>query len=536
MNTILRYLQNYNKNIVNSTVSLDIFSVFTDPNIMIQDGPLACYCSHVRGMIYGFLNFTDYTLIVEDDFHVNDTELILKGIEMIPDDWDIICFGAQPINKFYSGNFYKFTDLFHSTQFYIIRNNCMETIFKNIYPISDQIDILLSKMHSILNIYNIPHSVLQKNFTSNTQNNLYVMYNSPNYQYIRITLDKIKTMLKEIIVSKFNTNRLIYHFIKHIDNIVLKMLYDFIFSKIVLADDLDEKYFNEEINVEEINVEEINVKEINVENDNKTNLYHEYFIQNEKNKLYSLIYIIINSCVKGINVDITVKNIISDIFDIINNFETISLNTHMELFPLNYGSTSNVYLGIPKDNDDIKLYKNIVVVKAYSKKLRFKYVNNSINHSNLQDIIQNEILLLKRLQGFDYFPQLINNNSNEIHLTYTGETLFDNFNIPSDYKEQIIAIFEILNSNNIYYPEFNLKNITCLDGRIYFIDFGLASNINDIQEMNNNANKQYFIELLDLLNNKYKEITDIEQQHIYYNNLVVNVKLNSDSKYKNNIF
>jgi predicted Ser/Thr protein kinase len=163
-------------------------------------------------------------------------------------------------------------------------------------------------------------------------------------------------------------------------------------------------------------------------------------------------------------------------------------------------------------------------------------VNNSINHSNLQDIIQNEILLLKRLQGFDYFPQLINNNSNEIHLTYTGETLFDNFNIPSDYKEQIIAIFEILNSNNIYYPEFNLKNITCLDGRIYFIDFGLASNINDIQEMNNNANKQYFIELLDLLNNKYKEITDIEQQHIYYNNLVVNVKLNSDSKYKNNIF
>jgi len=531
MNNILRYLQNYNENIVNSNVSLDIFSVFTDPNIMIQDGPLACYCSHVRGMIYGFLNFTDYTLIVEDDFHVNDTELIVKGIKLIPDDWDIICFGAQPINKFYSGTFYKFTDLFHSTQFYIIRNSCMETIFKNIYPIPDQIDILLSKLHSILNIYNIPHSVLQKNFTSNTQNNLYVMYNSPNYQYIRITLDKIKTMLKEIIISKFNTNSFIHYFIKHIDNIVLKMLYDFIFSKIVLADELDDKYFNELVNS--------NI----FEDDDKTNLYQEYFIQNEKNKLYSLIYIIINGCVKGINVDITVRNIISDMFDIINQFVTIRVNQdiNMELFPLNYGSTSNVYLGISKDNllnfDGFKLDKNIVVIKAFSKNLRFKYVN----HSNSQDIIQNEITLLKRLQGFGYFPQLIYNSLNEIrlneiHLTYTGETLFDNFILPSDYKDQVIKIFEILNSNNIYYPEFNLKNITFLDGVIHFIDFGLASEINNIQEINNNTNKQNFIELLDLLNNKYTEIIDIEQQHIYYNNLVVNIKLNSDSKYKNNIF
>lgn len=530
MNSILHYLQNYNKNIVNSNVNLDIFSVFTDPNIIIQDGPLACYCSHVRALIYGFLNFTDYTLIVEDDFHVNDIELIVKGIEIIPDDWDIICFGAQPINKFYSGTCYKFTDLFHSTQFYIIRNSCMQTIFENIYPISDQIDILLSKMHSILNIYNIPNSVLQKNFTSNTQNNLYVMYNSPNYQYIRITLDKIKILLRKIIISKFNKNNFIHHFAKQIDNIVLKIVYDFIFSKIVLADDLDKKYFNEEIINSNI-----------YEEDNNMNSYNEYFIQNEKNKLYSLIYIIINSCVKGINVDITVKNIISDIFDIINKFITITPNLHIdvEFFPLNYGSTSNVYLGIPKDNllnfDGFNLDKNIVVVKAYNSNLRFKH----INHSNPQYIIQNEIRLLTRLQGFDYFPQLINNNINnlnEIYLTYTGETLFDNFCLPSDYKYQIIKIFEILDTNHIFYPEFNIKNITCLDGRLYFIDFGLASEIYNLQETNNIMNRENFIELLDLLNNKYIEISDIEQQHIYYNNLVVNVKLNSNSKYKNNLF
>ena len=40
-----------------NTLSINEFSEFNDPNIYIQDGPLACYCSHVRSMIYSYTNF-----------------------------------------------------------------------------------------------------------------------------------------------------------------------------------------------------------------------------------------------------------------------------------------------------------------------------------------------------------------------------------------------------------------------------------------------------------------------------------------------
>jgi hypothetical protein len=58
------------------------FSEINDPNIYIQDGPLACYCSHVRGMIYGHLNFEDYTIIIEDDAFISNTENIEKLEEL----------------------------------------------------------------------------------------------------------------------------------------------------------------------------------------------------------------------------------------------------------------------------------------------------------------------------------------------------------------------------------------------------------------------------------------------------------------------
>ena len=61
----------------------------------------------------------------------------------------------------------------------------METIFKNLYPITDQIDIIISKLHDKLNIYNIPNTVSQKFFTTNIQNNLHIIYNTNNFDVIR---------------------------------------------------------------------------------------------------------------------------------------------------------------------------------------------------------------------------------------------------------------------------------------------------------------------------------------------------------------
>ncbi len=531
MNNILKFMSSYNKNICietgNSGVSLNVFSEFDDKNIKIQDGPLACYCSHVRGIIYGFLNFSNYTIIVEDDFHVNNIDLINENICKIPEDWDIICFGAQPINRFYEGDFYKFSDLFHSTQFYVIRNSCMKTIFENIYPIYDQIDILLSKLHGILNIYNIPNSVLQKNFESNTQNNLYVIYNSPNYKFIRICIDKIKNILNQILCSELK----IVKETCHIKNIVLKILFDVIFSKILCVGEIDKEYFNKSlhndgnmndtstVDTETCDNNSTYKKDIN-ENVEET-LYTEYFIENMKEKLYAQLFIVMNSCVKGINVDTTVKNIISDIYNIINGFK---LNTHECIVPLNYGSTSNVYL-VENEN---------TVIKIYNKNLRWK----CYGHSEWSEIIKREIEILNRLQNNDngeLFQKVFKCEDNKIYMEYTGETLFDHFELPDDWITQLEKIFNGFNNCGVYYPEFNLKNITLKNGKIYIIDFGLA-NIEDDPSEKNQKTLDNFIEFISAINDKFKSICELEQQHIYYNNFINNLKIERNEKYMKNIF
>jgi hypothetical protein len=490
MNNVIKFLNNYTTTVCNLPLKMNIFSEFNDKNILIQDGPLACYCSHVRAMMYGYLNFNNYTIIVEDDFCVDDIEIIIKNLNKIPNDWDVICFGAQPINKFYDGDFYKFTDLFHSTQFYIIRNTSMEIIFKNIYPIYDQIDILLSKMHGILNIYNIPNSVLQKNFVSNTQNNLYVMYNSPNYKYIRTSIENIKTLLIDILCSELQINKN-----KYVDNIVLKLLFDVVFDVIVNSN------FSIQPELEEID---------------QIDQYAEYFLQNNRKKLFREIFIVINSCLKGINVTTIVEHIVNDIYNIIKCFsDTSSIDNFFneKMIPLNYGSTSNVYL----------LVDHEIVVKVYNTKLRWEYVN----HNNSSKIMEKEIVILNKVQ------KIIKHTSDKIYMKYTGDTLFDNFILPVNWIDQLRKIFDMFNKNNIYYPEFNLKNITCKNDNLDIIDFGLAE---IIENTDNNLNLINFIDLLTMFDEKFQSITNIEEQHVYYSNFINNVKMSNEKKYNMNIF
>ena len=98
-------------------------------------------------------------------------------------------------NKIYDGPYYKFDDEFHSTHFYIINHKCMDRLLRHMYPITDQVDVLISELIHELNIYNIPDTVYQKNITTNTQNNLYVIFNSPHYAVVRETLNKIEVLL-----------------------------------------------------------------------------------------------------------------------------------------------------------------------------------------------------------------------------------------------------------------------------------------------------------------------------------------------------
>lgn len=498
MNYILAFLRKFNQNIPDKYIEMNMFSELYDKNIHIQDGPLACYCSHVRSLIYGYLNFENYTIIVEDDFDIQSTSEIEKYIKLVPDDWSIITCGAQPINVFYDEPVYKFRNLFHSTQFYIVKNSCMEYIFANIYPIYDQIDILLSKLHNTLNIYNIANVVKQKNFSSNTQNNLHVIYNSPNYQYIRNCISNIKNILYEIIKNKLSISD------DYASNITIKILFDVILNNISKLTETAIVETQTDINMDEI--------------------YDYYFVNTEKEKLFKEVYIIMNSCLKGVNCSTLSKQLVNDIYSILDGFElknTIDVNFGEELIPFNYGSTSNIYV---MDKNDSK-----IIFKKYLTNFRWKIEN----HSEKSKILNKEIEIMSLLSGNINFQKILLHNENGIYLEYVGNSLFDNFYLPIDWKEQLENLFEIMTKYNILYKEFNIKNITVNNGKIYIIDYGLA----EISNCENNTQQlKNFIYYLSLLEEKFKTITNVELQHVYYANFINNIKLSCDNPDETNIY
>ena len=195
LTNILKFIKNYNNDIIDNDIKINEFSEINNPGVHIQDGPLGCYCSHLRAMIYGYLSESDYTIIIEDDISITNTENIQKYLPQIPNDWDVICLNSRGKNVRYEEPFYKFIDEFHSGHFYIIKNKCLPRIFKGMYPMTDQVDVLLSDMHKDLNIYNIPDTVYQKNLETNTQNNLDIIFSSPNYIPVTDALNKSEEIL-----------------------------------------------------------------------------------------------------------------------------------------------------------------------------------------------------------------------------------------------------------------------------------------------------------------------------------------------------
>ena len=68
-----------------------------------------------------------------------------------------------------------------------------------------QIDILIARLYDRLNIYNIVDTVYQKNFSTNTQNNLFVIYNTKEKYLIDLNIKTHQLILKFLqIDSKIN--------------------------------------------------------------------------------------------------------------------------------------------------------------------------------------------------------------------------------------------------------------------------------------------------------------------------------------------
>lgn len=184
----------------------------------------------------------------------------------------------------------------------------------------------------------------------------------------------------------------------------------------------------------------------------------------------------------------------------------------------NFGSTSSVY----RHGDDI--------IKIYNRRLRWV----CDGHDDINKIFNKELNILRALN------HLIEHDEKKMvfRIKYKGESLYNHFSLPEDYKDQINKIFEDFNSMNIYYPEFNTNNIIVgEENNISFIDFGLA-HINEDYIFHENGinyeNCKNFIELLEILDNRFRNSENSKQNQILYNTFINNMK--NCGKYYKNIF
>jgi len=471
---ILNFISKFNPKIEPKQIKINEFSEINDPGVQIQDGPLGCYCSHLRALIYGYLNYEDYTIICEDDISITNTEKIEKYIKQIPDDWDVICLNSRAKNISYGDlPFYKFTDDFHSGHFYIVKNKCLPKIFEGMYPMIDQVDVLLSNMVPKLNIYNIPDTVYQKNLETNTQSNLNIIFSSPNYNVVTDALNKSEELLNHfaniILPHNEEQNKLI---VKHI---MYDVIYNFMLTK---------------------------------GNNNPGSNTEDYVFDNpyegkwRHKMLVKFVAFFLQCSKKGIDPKLASQSLVNVCLFTLNKFTELHDN---DTKAYGFGSTAHTY----RVGDDLLL-------KRYNQKLRW----STEGHDDPKTIMSKELEILNKLKNVNSVPKLIDNVDMDIIMEYRGESIYNDFNLPDDWKQQITNIFSELTDNGIFYPEFRLQNILVLNGKISFVDFGLAEFRDNCD---NTENVEKFIKYLSLLDDKFKVVTELNARHILISTFLENV-------------
>ena len=486
LNEILSFLRQFNDNIPDKYVTIDEFSETNDANINIYNGSLGCLISHLRALKYAYENSTDL-IIIEDDIKIDSVANIPPAIFKIKGKYDIITMNAQNASgTLYRTDdvVYKFRYTFYHLHFYILKKECYSTIFKNIYPFTDQYDILLGNMNNKLNIYNITGTMSQKNFITNSQNDILLLRGTPVYKQVFIQLDHVKNALYKLGVTS--------------DRIANKILDEIIFENIFYINSIPSgsTFINEEKSLKEL-----------IENELITEIYIliSLFIKNRDKDVYSL------SC-----------RLLKEINELLSCFK-IDADLNVECY--SFGSTSNIYIS---DSQEI-------IEKKYNDKFRWKIDC----HKDKKDIYEKELYYLLKLGSPKYnniFPRVLDYNleNYSIKMSYNGESLYNYFNLPLNYAEQIQNIFDIFTKNLIDYREFNLNNILVKNDIICFIDFGLAIDLNLDCENPNIENSRVFIHLLTLLSRKLSIGKCTRDNQILYHVFLNNIR--SSKKYSRNVF
>jgi tRNA A-37 threonylcarbamoyl transferase component Bud32 len=92
--------------------------------------------------------------------------------------------------------------------------------------------------------------------------------------------------------------------------------------------------------------------------------------------------------------------------------------------------------------------------------------------------------------------------------------------LPTNWKDQLKEIFTHFTESKINYAEFRLQNILVLNKKITFIDFGLAE---FTSQSDNTDNCNRFIKLLEILDERFKTVTDLNSRHRLISTFLKNV-------------
>lgn len=503
INTIAAFLRITVGAAVPQQITFDAFSTPSDPAIHIQDGPLACYCSHLRAMIGAYMQGADAVLICEDDMMVADTAAMTRAASQIPGDWDVITFNSVPIgaaDKYTvtaEQPWHRLTGPFYSTHFYLVRRKALPTIFRAMWPITDQVDILLSRLYPVLAMYNVPATVYQKNYSTNTQNNLWVILTSVGYEPVRARMRDFTAAYCTRVVAQVGCDQDIARAI--VENAVIDVLHQYITANTTAT--LDDACAT-------------------------TAVPSPQPPSDIPADIYEPLHTIINCCVKGVGVHKACLAIIADIEAIITPF--VSGRGVENAVPLGWGSTATVFL----DTKDACVFKIF-----HTDGVRWK--DTPATHKDIGVIFGREVAALERIEAVAperwvawRGAQPARGTLPVINMPYWGLSLYEDFRLPANWRSQLAAEFDLFTRCGIAYTEFNLKNICVGDGaqKLVLVDFGLAdvaaaaTAAADI----NAAACEAFVALIEQIADKFAKITDPFLRKVVYRTFMQNMRANGE--------
>ena len=95
----------------------------------------------------------------------------------------------------------------------------------------------------------------------------------------------------------------------------------------------------------------------------------------------------------------------------------------------------------------------------------------------IESVYKSELDILTQLAGKVGVPNIISydDSSRSIIMPYLGQGIVSGVEIPTDWKQQINNIRDLLEEMNIYHNDLKLKHFLVLRDVITLIDFGKAS-------------------------------------------------------------